>query len=66
MKKNKKKLLSSGDNIKVKNSQWKFSGSTARNFDKHISKSVPLYDWSHEISLKISDFFLQRDLMLMT
>lgn len=48
----------SGDNIKSLNAQWKFSGKTAKNFDKHISKSVPLYDWSHEIALKTSDFFL--------
>jgi tRNA (cmo5U34)-methyltransferase len=52
------KNISSGDNIVSKSSQWKFSGKTAKNFDKHISKSVPLYEWSHDIALKISDFFL--------
>tara|TARA_B100000767_G_C19742497_1_gene526876 strand:+ start:159 stop:899 length:741 start_codon:yes stop_codon:yes gene_type:complete len=52
------KPLVSGDNIITKNSQWKFSGNTAKNFDKHISKSVPLYEWSHDIALKTSDFFL--------
>ena len=50
--------ISSGDNIASKASQWKFSGNTAKNFDKHISKSVPLYEWSHDIALKVSDFFL--------
>ena len=50
--------ISSGDNIVSKASQWKFSGNTAKNFDKHISKSVPLYEWSHDIALKVSDFFL--------
>ncbi len=55
----KKKIVkSTGDNIFAKNSQWKFSGNTAKNFDKHISKSVPLYEWSHQIALKASDFFL--------
>ena len=50
--------ISSGDNIACKASQWKFSRNTAKNFDKHISKSVPLYEWSHDIALKVSDFFL--------
>ena len=50
--------ISSGDTIASKASQWKFSGNTAKNFDKHISKSVPLYEWSHDIALKVSDFFL--------
>ena len=53
-----KQYSESGDNIMTKNSQWKFSGKTAKNFDKHISKSVPLYQWSHDIALKTSDFFL--------
>ena len=51
----------SGDNIKSKTSQWNFSGKTAKNFDKHISKSVPLYEWSHEVALKTSDFFLTQN-----
>ena len=57
MKKKYRKIYS-GDSIEAKNSQWKFSGKTAKNFDNHISKSVPLYEWSHEIALKTSDFFL--------
>ena len=57
MKKRKYKIYS-GDNIISKNSQWKFSGKTAKNFDKHISKSIPLYQWTHEVALKTSDFFL--------
>ena len=51
----------SGDNINSKTSQWNFSGKTAKNFDKHISKSVPLYEWSHEVALKTSDFFLTQN-----
>ncbi|MDB4613163.1 methyltransferase domain-containing protein [Candidatus Pelagibacter sp.] len=56
----KKRILKLGDNIKGISSNWKFSGSTAKNFDNHIKKSVPLYDWSHDISLKLSDFFLNE------
>ena len=29
-----------------------------KTFDQHINKSVPLYKWSHEIGLNVSDFFL--------
>ena len=56
----KKKILKLGDNIRGSNSNWKFTGKTAKNFDTHIKKSVPLYDWSHDISLKLSDFFLNE------
>ena len=48
-----------GDNIKVENSSWTFSGKVAQNFDKHIGKSVPFYQWSHKLGLNISDFFLK-------
>ena len=65
MKKRKYKIYS-GDNIISKNSQWKFSGKTAKNFDKHISKSIPLYQWTHEVALKTSDFFLTEKETLMT
>jgi len=50
----------SGDNIRSKNAQWNFSGNTVKNFDKHISKSVPLYELSNDIALKTSDFFLSQ------
>ena len=56
IKNNEKKILKLGDNIRGSNSNWKFTGKTAKNFDTHIKKSVPLYDWSHDISLKLSDF----------
>lgn len=44
--------------IKLENSNWNFSGNVPKNFDKHISKSIPLYDESHYIGLLISDFFI--------
>jgi len=49
-----------GDNIVASTSDWKFSGETVVNFDTHIKKSIPLYEWSHEVSLKLSDFFLHE------
>tara|TARA_B100000795_G_C22802617_1_gene442756 strand:+ start:2828 stop:3550 length:723 start_codon:yes stop_codon:yes gene_type:complete len=54
----KKIKKSTGDNISAESANWKFSGKVVKNFDSHVKKSVPLYEWSHEIGLKISDFFL--------
>ena len=49
-----------GTNILAENSSWSFSGNVAKNFDKHIDKSVPLYSWSHDLGLKLSDFFVKK------
>ncbi len=57
----KKKKYSTGDNIKAGESSWSFEGKVALNFDKHIKKSVPLYSFSQEIGLQISDFFLANN-----
>ncbi len=51
----------SGDNIKTKNAAWSFDGDTFKNFDKHINKSVPLYQETHDLYLNFSDFFLQEN-----
>jgi len=48
-----------GDNIKAKNASWSFDGSTYKNFNNHIKKSVPLYQETHDLYLNFSDFFLQ-------
>jgi tRNA (cmo5U34)-methyltransferase len=50
-----------GDNIKVENSGWRFNGDMVENFEKHISKSVPLYKEGHELIIKISDYFVKND-----
>ena len=55
-----KKKFNIGDNIKSMSANWSFAGNTANNFDRHIKKSVPLYDLSHDIALKLSDFFLSE------
>jgi tRNA (cmo5U34)-methyltransferase len=44
--------------IKASNANWKFSGTVAKKFDKHITKSVPFYLEGHDLVCKISDFFL--------
>ena len=41
--KNKKKILV-GDNLYSKSANWKFNSEVASVFDKHVSRSVPLYN----------------------
>ena len=53
----KKKSKSSGDNINKNISDWSFKGDVFKNFDTHINKSVPLYNETHDLYLKITDFF---------
>ena len=47
--------------IKKKNANWNFKGKVYKNFDNHVRKSVPLYDETHNLYLKLSDFFLQNN-----
>tara|TARA_B100000787_G_C16196301_1_gene301119 strand:- start:3389 stop:4126 length:738 start_codon:yes stop_codon:yes gene_type:complete len=56
----KKKIISSGDKIYKNSSDWTFKGDVYKNFDSHINKSVPLYLETHDLYLKLSDFFLQE------
>ena len=44
--------------IKPKNANWRFDGDIPKKFDNHIKNSIPLYEWTHNLSLEISDFFL--------
>ncbi len=40
---------------------WTFKNKAVANaFEKHVVKSVPLYEHSHEIALGLSDFFLKE------
>ena len=50
-----------GDNIKVKKSAFSFGGKTPKNFDSHITKSVPLYELGQDLICKISSFFLNNE-----
>ena len=50
-----------GDGIGAQRGNWKFSGETAANLDKHVSKSVPLYTEGHQLICDISDFFIKPD-----
>ena len=49
-----------GQNISANNANWTFQG-IEKNFQKHISTSVPMYSESHKIALNIADFFLKEN-----
>ena len=44
--------------MKLKTGAWSFGGQIPNKFEKHISKSVPLYVEGHNIIGKLSDYFL--------
>ena len=50
--------MDAGDNIQTANSNWSFSGTVPKSFDKHVSKSVPFYSQGHDLVCRLSDFFL--------
>lgn len=55
---NRKKKKST--DIIYSNASWSFDGKTVKNFDKHIKQSIPFYQQTHYLTLKISDFFLSQ------
>ena len=50
-----------GEKIIAGNSNWSFKGKVAKNFTRHIKKSVPLYEEGHNLICRISDFFVPDD-----
>ena len=57
--KNKKKPA--GDGIKVSNAGWVFDKKVVKNFESHVSRSVPFYNEGHDIICELSDFFLKKN-----
>ena len=49
-----------GEGISANNSNWSFSGETAKGFTDHVARSVPLYHMGHDLVGSISDFFIQN------
>jgi tRNA (cmo5U34)-methyltransferase len=49
-----------GDGLKADNANWNFKGEVARSFDDHVSKSVPLYNESHQLVCNLSDYFMSH------
>lgn len=54
-------MKSVGDNLNAENANWSFSGEVAKQFDDHVSKSVPLYFEGHKLVCSLSDFFVKPD-----
>ena len=52
--------MKTGDNIKSKNASWSFRGEVFKNFDKHIQKSVPMYEECRNLFLFLTDFFFYK------
>ena len=50
-----------GDDLRTRNSAWNFKGSVAKNFQSHISKSIPIYSKGQELVTQVSDFFIKKD-----
>jgi tRNA (cmo5U34)-methyltransferase len=45
--------------IKADTARWTFSGDVADGFDSHVKASVPLYESGHDLTVKLSDFFIK-------
>ena len=55
------KMKNSGDNRSSENANWKFSGNMVKDFEKHVSKSVPIYDRGQDLIIQLSDYFIKKD-----
>ncbi len=54
-------MKNSGDNISSENANWKFSGKMVKDFEKHVSKSVPIYERGQKLIVQLSDYFIKKD-----
>ena len=46
--------------ITSERANWKFNRKVVSNFENHINSSVPFYKISHDLTIKMSDFFLKN------
>ena len=47
-------------NIKSSKSNWQFDRNVVKSFDAHVSNSVPFYKISHDMVVRLSEFFLKK------
>jgi|TARA_B100001063_G_C16730168_1_gene538830 tRNA (cmo5U34)-methyltransferase len=47
------------EGLPFERANWKFNGELVDSFDKHIAKSVPLYEEGHNLICDMSDFFIK-------
>jgi len=57
-------MSDTGDTISSDNANWKFSGKMVKDFENHVSKSVPIYNRGHELIIQLSDFFIKEDSLI--
>jgi tRNA (cmo5U34)-methyltransferase len=51
-----------GDNISSKNGVWSFDGEElVKSFEDHVSRSVPMYNNGHDLILRIGDYFIKKE-----
>ena len=55
--------MDAGDKIKITKGKFNFGGKISKQFDKHVKKSVPLYDIGHHLTCKLSSFFIDNGSM---
>ncbi|MCA9400025.1 MAG: methyltransferase domain-containing protein [Candidatus Omnitrophica bacterium] len=53
-------MNNTGDSIKADNANWRFDGGVSKTFNEHVQRSIPFYTTSHDLIVKISDFFLSE------
>jgi tRNA (cmo5U34)-methyltransferase len=50
-----------GHDIDTSRANWSFDGAVAETFVDHVRQSVPLYDAGHDLTCRISDYFVRDD-----
>ncbi len=56
-----KQLKDVGEGLAAENASWTFGGKTPDYFENHIKRSIPFYDTGHDLTAKISDYFVKPD-----
>ena len=56
-----KKKNTFNNDLIYKPGSWKFDTNVAKIFDTHVRKSIPFYDYGHDMIVKFANFFLSKD-----
>tara|TARA_B100000767_G_scaffold268922_1_gene289967 strand:- start:701 stop:1447 length:747 start_codon:yes stop_codon:yes gene_type:complete len=56
-----KKKKTFNNDLIYKPGSWKFNTNVAKIFDTHVRKSIPFYDYGHDMIVKFAQFFLSKD-----
>ncbi|MDJ0630627.1 MAG: methyltransferase domain-containing protein [Rhodobacter sp.] len=55
----KERVATVGDDIEAGDGAWTFGGNTPKTFNDHVRKSVPYYLDGHDLTLALSNYFVQ-------